>query len=496
MNSCLDEVKRLLEASPDLTERTQDGNSLFHLAASVGSAGCLRLLLQKWQMVYMTTDMIPVLTEARSRSDAAPPGELLGTTETSVAGRQYLAFLGVPYARPPLGDLRFRRPLPALYVGAFRGDEDCLYANVYTPALPGWFSSARDVLVVIPGGAFNFGSAGPEQLGAGLLMDEDLVLVTFNYRVGPLGFLTTEDEHAAGNYGLHDQVQALRWCLRAAPARRLIDTLEPAFRRWSIYPLMFAYRPRVERDVADAFLPEEPRTLLERGEITTVPWLAGVNRDEGGTFGCFSLANASAEADPAALYRRVRRFYFGRQRPGLTTAAAFVRAEGDRYFVTGVDAAVRLQARHGAAPVFKYVMEQRPTVPFPAVLAERLGNSELPFFPWGIAHKDELRYLFTGSSFPESEQDRRFARALTNVWATFVKTGRPGTTLLAMPEWPPYAEQTDVHMRLSEEPSLGTAAFGERLQFWQGLPIAEGWRLSYRRDGSDEEEDADSREEL
>ncbi|KAF0312032.1 Cortactin-binding protein 2 [Amphibalanus amphitrite] len=61
-----DEVKRLLESSPDLTERAQDGNSLFHLSASVGSAGCLRLLLQKWQMVYMTTDMIPVLTEVNA----------------------------------------------------------------------------------------------------------------------------------------------------------------------------------------------------------------------------------------------------------------------------------------------------------------------------------------------------------------------------------------------------------------------------------------------
>ena len=536
-----------------------------------------------------------------------PQGELLGTLETSSAGTPYPVFYGIPYARPPLGELRFRRPEPAgpwngtrsadtpsepcaqLYVDRFRGSEDCLYVNIYTPDIPREASPAaadadvagRDVVVFIPGGAFNFGSGGPGQLAGGRFVDEGVILVTFNYRVGPLGFLSTEDAAAPGNYGLYDQLLALQWvraniaafggapdrvtlagesaggasvhlhmlsplsrglfhraisqsatalsfwaegreqrldadrlaaalgcpvddssrlvaCLRQRRPQEVIVALQPVFRRWSVYPLVFAFRPRVERGVAGAFLPDSPRRLLERGQSANVPWLVGFNSDEGGTFGAFSLLNASAldslrrrpdtdgpvwlglehQRDAAGLYERVREFYFGGQRPGLTTASQFIRAEGDRYFASGVDAAIRLQARHGTAPVFKYVLEQAPETSFPAIVARKAGNSELPYFPWGLSHKDELRYLFTGPRFPASERDDRFGRNLTSVWAGFIRTGRPQSPRLDVAAWKPYQESQDNHMRLSAHPRVGSHAFRERIEFWQSLPIDEGWRLS------------------
>ncbi|XP_043237086.1 esterase FE4-like [Amphibalanus amphitrite] len=525
-------------------------------------------------------------------------GELLGTTETSAAGTPYPAFYGIPYAQPPVGALRFRRPEPVqpwngtrdagspsepctqLYVDRFRGSEDCLYANVYTPSLPEDPPSApgRHVVVYIPGGAFNFGSGGPGQLGGGRFVDEGIILVTFNYRVGPFGFLTTEDEAAPGNYGLHDQVLALRWvrdniaafggdpdrvtlagesaggasvhlhmlsplsrglfqraisqsatalsfwalgegqrtkaeqvgaalgcpvnrsaelvdCLREASAQSIVATLEPAFRRWSIYPMVFAFRPRVERGVPGAFLPDSPRRLLERGEVADVPWLVGFNSDEGGTFGSFSLLNASAleslrrnpdtngpvwlgletQRNTSALYEAIRQFYFGTQRPGLTTAAQFIQAEGDRYFASGVDVAVRLQARHSTAPVFKYVLEEVPETSFPALLAQKAGNSELPFFPWGVSHKDDLRYLFTGPRFPASRRDGEFATKLTSVWSGFIRTGRPQSALLNVSAWKPYKERQDNHMRLSSSPRPDTGAYQKRMEFWRSLPIDEDW---------------------
>ena len=58
-------------------------------------------------------------------------------------------------------------------------------------------------------------------------------------------------------------------------------------------------------------------------------------------------------------------------------------AEGDRYFLTGVDAAVRAHAEAGLAPVFKYVIEQKPSIAFPAIVAGSLGNKELQHLPWG-----------------------------------------------------------------------------------------------------------------
>lgn len=87
------------------------------------------------------------------------------------------------------------------------GEEDCLHVNVYTPRVD---PKARfNVIIFIHGGAFMFNhgtSYGPK-----IIMDRDIVYVTFNYRLGPLGFLSTEDEVVPGNNGIRDQILALKW---------------------------------------------------------------------------------------------------------------------------------------------------------------------------------------------------------------------------------------------------------------------------------------------
>jgi len=157
-----------------------------------------------------------------------------------------LEFRGIPYARPPVGPLRFRAPrreepwsgirsaiefgpsapqrpltlpLPGMDVGSC--DEDCLTLNVTLPATEG---AKRPVLVWIHGGGFVIG-AGSQPLydGAALARRGDVVVVTINYRLGPLGFL-----HLAGlgpglddtvaNAGLRDQVAALEWVRENATA--------------------------------------------------------------------------------------------------------------------------------------------------------------------------------------------------------------------------------------------------------------------------------------
>lgn len=147
------------------------------------------------------------------------------------------AFLGVPFARPPLKDLRFRGPAPAepwtgvrpavqygnapaqlpspfalsgpdIYAGLGPTGEDCLYLNVWTPVRP---DERRPVLVWIPGGAFVRG-AGSQTVydGAVLAREHDVVVVTVNYRLGVFGFLAG-DEQGTSNLGLRDQLAALRW---------------------------------------------------------------------------------------------------------------------------------------------------------------------------------------------------------------------------------------------------------------------------------------------
>jgi len=138
-------------------------------------------------------------------------------------GQHYHQFLGVPFAEPPVGELRFREPVPVTAWDDIRdatvpgpscmqasylpitGAEDCLTLSVFTKD-PG---ARRPVLVYLHGGAFIHGGIAGKT--GEYLLEEDIVLVTVQYRLGPLGWLTTADGEAPGNYGLQDQLLALRW---------------------------------------------------------------------------------------------------------------------------------------------------------------------------------------------------------------------------------------------------------------------------------------------
>ncbi|XP_029172662.1 uncharacterized protein LOC114941733 [Nylanderia fulva] len=157
-------------------------------------------------------------------------GVLVGIIEKTIYGSYYNAFRGIPYAKPPVGDLRFQDPqaLPEKWSGerdaAFYGNiclqvdlftyqiignEDCLYLNVYTNNLHP--SERRAVMVWIHGGGFFAGDGTWTFYGPDYFMRKDVVLVTLNYRLGALGFLNLYTNKAPGNQGLKDVVMALRW---------------------------------------------------------------------------------------------------------------------------------------------------------------------------------------------------------------------------------------------------------------------------------------------
>ncbi len=168
-------------------------------------------------------------------------GKLEGKAEDGV-----MAWKGIPYARAPRGTERFRPPqpvepwsgvrdasafaasapqsqmmlpLPGMDVGA--QDEDCLFLNVWSPAADG---ERRPVLFWIHGGAFVIGSGSqPVYDGAALARRGDAVVVTINYRLGPLGFLFLADlcpelDGVTGNEGILDQIAALRFVRENAAA--------------------------------------------------------------------------------------------------------------------------------------------------------------------------------------------------------------------------------------------------------------------------------------
>ncbi|XP_059225884.1 juvenile hormone esterase, partial [Stomoxys calcitrans] len=144
------------------------------------------------------------------------------------------AFMGIPFAKPPVGELRFSHPQPypqwtdilnatqhkedciqksALVANSkITGSEDCLYLNVYRPIVGDNKHLKLPVMVFIHGGAWLSGTHNPLFLGPEYFMDtEEVVLVTISYRLGIFGFLSTNDNVVPGNFGMKDQTLALRW---------------------------------------------------------------------------------------------------------------------------------------------------------------------------------------------------------------------------------------------------------------------------------------------
>lgn len=144
---------------------------------------------------------------------------------TTLYNITYLEFLGIPYATPPLGPLRFKNPVPAEpWEGeldastlpppcdqlVLMGREDCLYLNVYTPPDALETDNPLPVMVYIHGGAYYIGGSFRSH-GFQTFVSRGAVVVAMQYRLGLFGFLSTEDEAAPGNQGLKDQTLALRW---------------------------------------------------------------------------------------------------------------------------------------------------------------------------------------------------------------------------------------------------------------------------------------------
>ena len=179
-----------------------------------------------------------IRSAASSDTIAVDGGQISGAASDGVR-----VFKGIPFAAPPVGDLRWKAPAPVVaWTGVKRADtfgaecmqqpypagspyaspaaptsEDCLFLNVWTAAASG---DKRPVMVWIHGGAWTRGSGSGATYDGAALAKKGVVVVTTNYRLGPFGFLahpelTAESpHHASGNYAILDHVAALQWVQR------------------------------------------------------------------------------------------------------------------------------------------------------------------------------------------------------------------------------------------------------------------------------------------
>jgi len=195
-------------------------------------SACVRLMLAAFVLMWSGTAL------------ALPPQPRVRTAQGEASGKWIMngtqkAFLGLPYAAPPTGNLRWKPPQPAAawtgvrdatrfggrceqwhiwndYIFQDAGPtEDCLYLNVYAPAVA-QARSRLPVMVWIHGGGFVAGAGSEPRYSNSALVSKGVVLVTINYRLGVFGFLASENlarENGghAGNYGLMDMAAALRW---------------------------------------------------------------------------------------------------------------------------------------------------------------------------------------------------------------------------------------------------------------------------------------------
>jgi para-nitrobenzyl esterase len=183
-------------------------------------------------MKHLIFMLAVVLEVAGGKAQPAPvkvnEGFLQGTFENGLT-----VYKGIPFAAPPVGELRWRAPQPAAkWDGVRKADkfapepiqggnavsgksEDCLYLNIWSPAKSP--NAKVPVLVWIYGGGFNYGGTAEPTYNGEKLAKKGVVLVSIAYRVGQLGFLVHPElsaespNHVSGNYGLLDMIAALKW---------------------------------------------------------------------------------------------------------------------------------------------------------------------------------------------------------------------------------------------------------------------------------------------
>ncbi|XP_049511264.1 acetylcholinesterase-like [Dermacentor silvarum] len=190
-------------------------------------------------LVAITLSIVAALAAEETAVVGTAAGSIRGAVRSAAGGKQVYSFTGIPFAKPPLGELRYRKPQPptpwgddvldatktppsCMQIDVFSArdllfvpyghpkSEDCLFLNVWTPTSNN--STRLPVMAWLHGGGFRSGSAAMHlDDGGNLASLGGIIVVTIAYRLQSFGFLYDGTDDAPGNQGLHDQVLALKW---------------------------------------------------------------------------------------------------------------------------------------------------------------------------------------------------------------------------------------------------------------------------------------------
>lgn len=478
-------------------------------------------------------------------------GEILGrqTADGTVS-----IYQGIPFAAPPVGSLRWKAPQPVkpwegvlectdFGPSPMQGDpipfsmwskeylikdepisEDCLYLNVWTGAQSP--SEKRPVVVWIYGGGFNSGGANVPIYDGESFARKGVVFVSINYRVNIFGFLAHSEltkesaNNSSGNYGILDQVAALKWVkeniaafggdpenvtiagqsagamsvntLVASPlAKGLFNkaiphsgglltgglpTLSQAeqageravsrFNASSIEELRAMSAEEIMkaggswRPVIDNYLlPKDIKDVFAAGEQNKVDLLTGWNEDEGFTLGGIQEASA---------YQQQIRNQYGDQAdkyleyyPGSTDEEAEKsQYDAGRDLIFGVQnyTWARIQAQAGTDV---YVYRFTRDVP---------GEGE--YAKYGAFHTGEVPYAYDNLEFvnrPWESADRDLEAVMADYWVNFIKTGNPNGS--GLPDWPKFTLDQKEIVFLGDEVTSGPMPDSGRLDFLYRLLV-------------------------
>ncbi|EDL92344.1 rCG51587 [Rattus norvegicus] len=455
------------------------------------------------------------------------------------------SFLGIPFAKPPIGPLRFAPPeapepwsgvrdgtshpamclqdITAMNMQAFKllkltlplipMSEDCLYLNIYTPnhAHEG---SNLPVMVWIHGGALVIGMASLYD-GSMLAAMENVVVVTIQYRLGVLGFFSTGDQHARGNWGYLDQVAALHWVQQniahfgGNPDRVTIFGESAGGTSVSSHVVSPMSRGLFHGAIMESGVALMSSLISVSSDVVyrTVANLSGCEQvDSKALVNCL---RGKSEEEIMSINKAFRiisgivdGIFLPRHPKELLASADFhpipsiIGVNNDEYgwIIPSMwppefsDLLLEEYMGDSEDPQFLQVqfkeMMEDFTFVIPALQVAHFQRSNAPVYFYEFQHRpsffkdskpphvkadhgDEILFIFRsfwgGTQVDLTEEEELLSRRMMKYWANFARQGNPNSE--GLPYWPVF-DHDEQYLQLDTQPAVGRALKAKRLQFW------------------------------